>query len=82
MLRGFLTSGRLESAIKCLGAWNQVESATLANNDNRYFAPTIKQILTGRSAFAGKNLDARPYGRQCETAAQVPLARCDWKNWY
>jgi hypothetical protein len=51
-----LASARLGSAIKCLGAWNQVESATLAGNDNRYFAAAIKQILTGRSALASSNL--------------------------
>jgi hypothetical protein len=51
-----LTSARLGSVIKC--PWNQVESA-LAINDNRYFAPAIKQILTGRSAFVGRNVDVK-----------------------
>src|SRR5665213_1075685 len=51
MLRGFLVSTRLGSAIECPGAWNKVESATLADNDNRYFAAPIKQILNGRPRF-------------------------------
>jgi hypothetical protein len=51
----------------------KLNQQTRADNDNRYFAPAIKQILTAIGVREEK-LGARVYSRQCQTAAQVPSA--------